>query len=77
MIAINYVMAALFLAIGAFVTWRMRTVERLLDVSPAGPEAQAVRRVESIASLVMLVFGVTCLTGAVLRVWSEGAAAFG
>lgn len=77
LIGVNCVMAAIFGAVGAFVIWRMQTVDRLLKVTPDGPEARAVRRSGTISSFVMFCLGATCLTGAVSRVWIEELAVFG
>lgn len=77
LIAINYVMAAGFTAIGGFVLWRTRTMERLFATTPAQPETRAAQRVEAIASFVMFLFGAVCLSGAAHRVWGEQMSVFG
>ncbi|KGM48916.1 hypothetical protein ATO9_09435 [Pseudooceanicola atlanticus] len=75
--AINYVMVAVFAAIGAFVAWRAAAIDQLLCGLPASKETRRARQVEFIASSAMLGLGAVCLTGASLRIWSEGAAVFG
>ncbi|MBN9888966.1 hypothetical protein [Salipiger abyssi] len=75
--AINDIMVTVFTTIGAFVAWRAATIDRLLCDLPDCMETRRARQVELIATLAMLGFGTLCLTGASLRIWSEGAAVFG
>lgn len=74
---INYFMVAVFAAIGAFVMCRTAAFDRLLRACPATIETRHVRRLDLTASLSMLVLGAACVSGASLRVWSEGRAVFG
>ncbi|MDB6179496.1 hypothetical protein PAF17_18620 [Paracoccus sp. Z330] len=76
-LSINLVMTTVFAMIAVFLVWRTNATRRLGSTYPGCRIVDSLLRIETIASLAMLLLGGVLTFAAGLRVWLEGVAVFG
>ena len=76
-VAVNLVIATMFLGVAVFLIWRLRVMALVVQSVSANIAMKSLFRVEAVSASAMLLLGLILLAAAGSRVFGEGSPVFG